>query len=78
MYAKAKNVPFEISNKITKYIDEYEKAKLYADEEDKDLINIENLERLVDSLLRIGHEYEYIKETIEKIEFNNLIDNRAS
>lgn len=34
MFAKANNIPYEISNEITKYIDDYEKAKKYADEEE--------------------------------------------
>lgn len=42
MFAKANGIEFEISNKITDYIDEYEKAKKYADEEEKEHINIEN------------------------------------
>ena len=36
MYAKANNVPFEISNTITKYIDEYETALKYAEDDEKD------------------------------------------
>lgn len=42
--------------------------KDYIDKES--LIKIENLERLTDSLLRIGYEYDYIRDTIEKISFN--------
>lgn len=42
MYAKANNVPFEISNTITKYIDDYEKALKYADEDEKDNIRIDS------------------------------------
>ena len=38
MYAKANNVPFEISNTITKYIDEYETALKYAEDDEKDNI----------------------------------------
>jgi len=34
------------------------------------LTRIENIERLVDSLLRIGYEYDYIKSIIEGVKFN--------
>lgn len=43
--------------------------KDYIDE--KSLSRIENLERLVDSLLRIGYEFDYIKSTIKNISFND-------
>lgn len=43
MFAKANDIPFEISNEITKYIDKYEKAKKYAEtDEDKDDIMVED------------------------------------
>lgn len=42
MYAKAKNVDFEISNKISQYIDDYETELKYADDDEKDLIVIED------------------------------------
>lgn len=42
MYAKSNNIPFEISNNVTKYIDEYEIALKYADDEEKDNILPEN------------------------------------
>ena len=35
MFAKANDISFEISNEITKHIDEYEKAKKYSDDEDE-------------------------------------------
>ena len=37
MFAKANGIEFEISNKITDYIDEYEKTKKYADEEERNI-----------------------------------------
>ena len=41
MYAKAKNVDFEISNAISQSLDDYEKALKYAPDDEKDLIDIE-------------------------------------
>ena len=40
MYAKANNISFDIANAVTSQIDKYEKDLKYADEEEKDLINI--------------------------------------
>lgn len=42
MFAKANNIEFEISNKMTKCIDEYDKAKKYAEDDEKDDIKIED------------------------------------
>lgn len=43
MFAKANDIPFEVSNEITKYIDKYEKAKKYAEtDEEREEINIED------------------------------------
>lgn len=53
-------------------IKESDSVKDYIQKED--LNKIENLERLVDSLLRLGYEYDYIKDTIENLKFNKLLE----
>jgi len=40
MYAKSQNIPFELANEISAQIEKYEKALIYADEEQKDEINV--------------------------------------
>jgi len=40
LYAKSQNIPFVISNEITKQIEKYEKALKYAEEEEKDLVDV--------------------------------------
>ena len=40
LYARAANLDYEIANEISKQIDKYEEAVKYADDEDKDDINI--------------------------------------
>lgn len=40
LYARAQNLDFEIANSISKQIDKYESALKYADDEDRDEINI--------------------------------------
>ncbi len=40
MYAKANKISFDIANKVSDQIDQYERELKYANEEDKDLINI--------------------------------------
>ena len=40
LYAKSQNVPFEIANEITNQIEKYERDLKYADDDDKDLINV--------------------------------------
>lgn len=42
MYAKAKDIPFEIANDITDQIKKYEKDLDYAEDEDKDDIHLED------------------------------------
>lgn len=42
MYAKSNDVPFETSNAITKFIDDYETALKYAEDEEKENIKVEN------------------------------------
>jgi len=40
LYAKSQSMPFEIANEITNQIEKYERDLKYADEDDKDLINV--------------------------------------
>ena len=63
MYAKANDVPFEISNNIIKYIDKYESAIKYAEEEEKENINPDDF---------IPSEYREIFNNSKK--YNGLID----
>lgn len=42
MFAKANDVSFDISNNITKYIDEYENVKKHTDEDEREFIKIES------------------------------------
>lgn len=42
LYAGANDVPPQVANQVSKYIDEYEDKLKYADDEDKDLINVED------------------------------------
>jgi len=40
LYAKSQYIPFDISNEITKQIEKYEKALKYAEDEEKDLVDV--------------------------------------
>lgn len=40
MYARAKNINFDVANKISKQIEEYEKAYKYASDEDKEFLDV--------------------------------------
>ena len=42
LYAGANDVPPATANQISKYIDQYEDAVKYADDEDKELIDVED------------------------------------
>lgn len=42
LYARAKNLDFELANEISKQIEKYEKALSYADDDEKDLIQLED------------------------------------
>jgi len=57
MYAKAKDVPFETANEISKQIKQYETDLKYADDEDKDDIHLEDY---------IEEKYQQILEDSEK------------
>ena len=57
MYAKAKDVPYEIANEISKQIKQYETELKYAEEEDKDEIHLEDY---------IDEKYHQILEDSEK------------
>lgn len=67
MYAKANDIPFEISNNIIKYIDKYESAIKYAEEEEKENINPDDF---------IPSEYREIFNNSKK--YNGLIDSISS
>lgn len=40
LYAKSQNLPFEVANEISLQLEKYEKDLLYADEDDKDTIDV--------------------------------------
>lgn len=66
MYARAKDVDFQISNEISARITKYEKALKNADEDEKDLIDIADF---------IGEEYVAIFEESKK--YQGIIDSFA-
>jgi len=61
MYAKANDVPFDIANKVSDQIDQYEKELKYADEDDKDLIVIyDYIDEEYHDLVRESEKYQGI------------------
>jgi DNA polymerase III alpha subunit len=40
LYAKSQNISFEVANEVTKQLDKYQKALLYTDDDEKDLVDV--------------------------------------
>lgn len=64
MYCRAEDLDFEIANKVSKQIEEYELALKHADEEEKEFIKIENYVSK-----------EYIKYIEASKDYEGIIDN---
>lgn len=64
MYCRAENLEFELANKISKQIDEYEEALKHAEEDEKEFIKIEDYVA-----------EEYIKYIEASKDYEGIIDN---
>lgn len=74
LYAGANNVEPSTANQISKFIDEYEDAVKYAEEDEKELINVEDYipEKYID-LFRQSNEYQGITINLKVHACGNLI-----
>lgn len=74
LYAGANDVEPSTANQISKYIDEYEDAVKYAEEDEKELINVEDYipEKYID-LFRQSNEYQGITINLKVHACGNLI-----
>ena len=58
LYARAKNIPFEIANEITAQLEQYERDLKHADEDEKDLIDVyDYIDEKYHDILRGSEEY---------------------
>lgn len=61
MYARAKDIPFDVANEISKQIEKYEKDLKYAGEDEKDLINVyDYVDKKYHDLLKQSEKYKGI------------------